>query len=689
MGSGIVVGGVGGAIDIRDRGVRLWASGTSSVPNPEHLKDSLLTMATRKARYVVPAAVLAAALMVSGCGGDSSTATPPKTDPAPPTDTKTPAQLAAEATQALDALKQAIDAVMDDSETSVVTRAEGELTKARTAVAKVPAAERVTLSRRLGTLESDLTGAKDSRTSTMVKRGEAMYAAMGPADVTTQHTNALGNLETNPYLINRTTGDSGSDAGTTAGTKGQRFDFRIDPEAGAGSIPTGASDEAVFFIHQDSDPHLRDGMTPHETKLETVAKRGMKFIGTLDTVGDKWYVSEYKRTTGDGAGQVTDTVRLYTDRIGGMMRPLAIKRRPEAMFSPLPGQSKPLVRSAAEYDGATRTVTINQSTNASGLLDFYVRAPYLASRTGSAGTGATTLAETPGDSLEFEGTYYGAKGTYRCTAGIAAPSSAVPSGAPSSPTCTVGTGIVGRLMNLSLSGGANWTFQLDEGEKPAYFDEEYLYFGWWMREGADGMPLAVSAFFESYGGLFSADPNSTNQGAATYVGPVIGLYAIYDPLNQKGDSGEFTATATLNAIFGTTTTNPSAGLSGRIHDFELKNGMENDWSVELKRAAWRNPPTTDSPTEGNSGSVTRQTYSTSGAPRTAWTIGDNTASDAGSWAATLYVEDGDRSLADGGDGNSSPSDILGKFQAERGGTHRMVGAFGTRLQERTLTPPEE
>ena len=29
-------------------------------------------------------------------------------------------------------------------------------------------------------------------------------------------------------------------------------------------------------------------------------------------------------------------------------------------------------------------------------------------------------------------------------------------------------------MNLSLSGGANWTFQLDEGEKPAYFDEEYL-----------------------------------------------------------------------------------------------------------------------------------------------------------------------------------------------------------------------
>ena len=114
--------------------------------------------------------------MVSGCGGDSSTATPPKTDPAPPTDTKTPAQLAAEATQALDALKQAIDAVMDDSETSVVTRAEGELTKARTAVAKVPAAERVTLSRRLGTLESDLTGAKDSRTGAMRMKANRMRA---------------------------------------------------------------------------------------------------------------------------------------------------------------------------------------------------------------------------------------------------------------------------------------------------------------------------------------------------------------------------------------------------------------------------------------------------------------------------------------------------------------------------------
>ena len=80
---------------------------------------------------------------------------------------------------------------MDDSETSVVNQAEGELTKARTAVAKVPAAERVTLSRRLGTLESDLTGAKESRTGAMTRKAnrmraeaEAVYAGIAPyADV--------------------------------------------------------------------------------------------------------------------------------------------------------------------------------------------------------------------------------------------------------------------------------------------------------------------------------------------------------------------------------------------------------------------------------------------------------------------------------------------------------------------------
>ena len=104
--------------------------------------------------------------MFSGCGGDSS---PTTIDPTPPVQIVTPAELA---TEALDALKKAVDAVMDDSEDAVVTQAEGELTKAKAAVNKVPAAERATLSRRLGRLESDLTGAKESRTEAMEEMKE-------------------------------------------------------------------------------------------------------------------------------------------------------------------------------------------------------------------------------------------------------------------------------------------------------------------------------------------------------------------------------------------------------------------------------------------------------------------------------------------------------------------------------------
>ena len=42
---------LGGGIDIWDRAGRLWTSGTSPVPKPEHLKARLLIMATRIARY--------------------------------------------------------------------------------------------------------------------------------------------------------------------------------------------------------------------------------------------------------------------------------------------------------------------------------------------------------------------------------------------------------------------------------------------------------------------------------------------------------------------------------------------------------------------------------------------------------------------------------------------------------------
>ena len=64
---------------------------------------------------------------------------------------------------------------MDDSEDAVVRAADTALTKAKAAVNKVSAAERATLSRRLGDLESDLIDKKSTRTIAINKEAMKVY----------------------------------------------------------------------------------------------------------------------------------------------------------------------------------------------------------------------------------------------------------------------------------------------------------------------------------------------------------------------------------------------------------------------------------------------------------------------------------------------------------------------------------
>ncbi len=498
--------------------------------------------------------------------------------------------------------------------------------------------------------------------------GKALHAAMGPPDAVPANApagtplNALYNLATVPYYITRIA-DSGHDTSTVAADKGHRTDFRIDPAAGAGSFATADVHTAVFFRHG-----VHDKAMPRVAK--TGVKPAVKTVVAEDRhemdVGNEWYVTHYERTTGSGEAKVTDRVRVYNDRVGGpdRFRGHVIEWDAAAYFEANPKTWTGL----GTYDKAKREVSLG--TN---IVDIMIASPVFDRRTGGA-VGSVTLTPadgaSPSDPTEVmvPGTYMGADGHYVCES-----------------ACTIGRAVGGGPYGgYSLS--ANWRFVHKKGAKALLWDPDYMYFGWWARDDDDGMPAAVSAFYDVRGGGIDLATNGADlAGSATYEGPAVGQYAIHDPLNGKGDGGEFTATATLRAEFNTRSLNPQSGMSGTVDGFRLRSrsgigaGEWRDpaggWSVSLNKSEWVTGPIGHSPAY------------TSGSPKghtdnkatTTWTVGGVKAAPAGSWVATLYDESSG-TVAEGGDQSNHPTSAMGKFQAEHGGTHRMVGAFGARLQ---------
>ena len=117
---------------------------------------------------------------------------------------------------------------------------------------------------------------------------------------------------------------------------------------------------------------------------------------------------------------------------------------------------------------------------------------------------------------------------------------------------------------------------------------------------------------------YSATSDETNfdalTGSATYAGPAIGQYAIYQPLNGQSGTGEFTADAELTANFGNNM------LSGTVTNFS----NDPDWSLTLNLASMAGG-NVDS-TEAGRGWVN-------------WTIdGQGTSDVRGTWDAEFYSE---------------------------------------------------
>ena len=136
---------------------------------------------------------------------------------------------------------------------------------------------------------------------------------------------------------------------------------------------------------------------------------------------------------------------------------------------------------------------------------------------------------------------------------------------------------------------------------------------------------------------------ATLQGSATYEGPAIGQYAIYQPLGDQSNHGEFKATARFTANF------DRDRLSGSVSGFNVSPG----WSLTLKETSMSN------------GMVTAGDVS--------WTI-DGNIQDGGNWNGAFHSEI-DPYVDD------IPDGLTGTFDAAYGPTAnpvgRLVGAFGT------------
>ena len=222
------------------------------------------------------------------------------------------------------------------------------------------------------------------------------------------------------------------------------------------------------------------------------------------------------------------------------------------------------------------------------------------------------------DTTRFRGTFDGASGTFECTR-----------------TCTV-EHEGGSTYNLSAG---TWSFTTSNTARVSVDDDSYMYFGWWKREQESNESFSFEMFSS---GMHEVDNISdVLTGTATYTGPAVGQYAIYQPLGTQTESGSFTARAELTANFGAA--DAEGMLSGRVTNFS----NASDWSITL------------SSKEISGGAVIDGDVS--------WTIAGDT-EDGGMWDAKFFSD------VDGFAGY--PEGVAGTFDAKFDSVGRLIGAFG-------------
>ncbi len=247
----------------------------------------------------------------------------------------------------------------------------------------------------------------------------------------------------------------------------------------------------------------------------------------------------------------------------------------------------------------------------------------------------------------FTGKYSGASGRFTCVSGNTCTSTNDNEGSPSA---LVGT----------------WHFfPSSNNPKTSTPDASYTYYGWWIEYNDDGEAAATGSL-RGVNGIdedsialgWTTAPTATAglSGPATYTGKAAGKYAIDTRLSGTATGGHFTADAELKAEF----SGDNLGVTGTIDAFQLNDKSDDpDWSIELKEGKFADDGIVN-------GGIT------------AWSIGDNTAGDAGDWNAVAYDE---KLTGDENDNSDIPSTVVGNFHSSADGTHRIVGGFGVNHSE--------
>ena len=264
---------------------------------------------------------------------------------------------------------------------------------------------------------------------------------------------------------------------------------------------------------------------------------------------------------------------------------------------------------------------------------------------------------------EVAGTYNGAMGTYRCDGDTA---------------CTVNIDAKGAITEIS----AGWVFTPDPRVTSDVADANYLSYGFWLMKTTDEDGVLTYNEVETFAAVEGNEPTATTglgavTGSATYEGGSVGVYVknvLYEQANiTSATSGHFVADVELNANFGGggVAANDQFSIGGKITNFVLQHGEENDWAVGLGLADFSGGRKGDG-APGKSAPGNSHTNIFDGDA-----TGDSTAT-AGTWNGTFYGESGqidhdDEQATD--PINTPPVAVIGEFNANfTDGT--AAGGFG-------------
>ena len=215
-------------------------------------------------------------------------------------------------------------------------------------------------------------------------------------------------------------------------------------------------------------------------------------------------------------------------------------------------------------------------------------------------------------------------------------------------------------VNPGGDAGTNWSFLPDSpGARVDVQDGNgHLVFGWWLSKNTKGLPTSADVFTDTD---LAASANITAadvSGSAVFRGGAAGKYALHDLSGGNSEAGHFTASAMLEADFDyddptTTDEEDNVSVSGMISNFRTGDTSRN-WTVTLKAPA-------DAAALGETitGGVTE------------WDLGGS-ANGEGDWSASFWGRD----AAATGDEASYPSAATGEFDAQLGTVGAIIGAFG-------------